>query len=110
MVAFLEIMVLEKTRRKMTGASGSNSHNPEGERWLTILGREDLIGETISYGDRTVPAEDFTDLCSGEGKIRAINTLRGLAALPPNDPKYPAMLNMVQVRFDNYLNGQEGNG
>lgn len=74
----------------------------EGERWLKLLGREDLIGVPIPYHHegRQLRAEEFPLL----DRERVLPIFTYIESLPPDDPKRRELIEAANVTLDHYLN------
>jgi hypothetical protein len=87
--------------------SSRESELPDGERWLTLLGREELIGTPIPYykDGRQLRAEEFPEL--DREAVLPIFTL--IESLPLEDPIRAEKIEAANAALDYWLN-QPGDG
>lgn len=73
---------------------------PDGVRWLKMLGRGDLIGSMCTLKDgRVVAAQDFADACPEY----AIDMLYAMEQLGPEHPLYIENEPTAQHAIESYL-------
>jgi hypothetical protein len=73
----------------------------EGEKYLRLLGLEDLAEREIATAGGTIQARDFLDVC-GE---HARPLLVGFEAMSPDDPSYEATKDALQSLIGRYVEG-----
>lgn len=74
---------------------------PEGARWLELIGYGHLKGRSTGYevDGRPVPAEEFDKLC-GE---HARPIFAALERLSPDDPRYEQFMSIARKAFEGYF-------
>lgn len=69
---------------------------PDGVRWLKLIGRGDLIGVPTKHGQ---PAEEFPSLCPQN----AVDVFISLESLKINDPRREAGIAAARAMIDSHL-------
>ena len=85
------------------GGPETKVQEPDGVRWLKLLGYEDQLGKPLEgrvIEGRQLLAEDFPELC-GE---HAIPVMHGFEAMPSDHPNYDTMKNRLREKVASYLN------
>lgn len=74
----------------------------EGNKYLRLLGLEDLADNEIQTESGTIQARDFLNIC-GE---HARPLLVGFEAMSPDDPRYEATRDALRTIIGRYVEGR----
>lgn len=76
---------------------------PDGERWLRIIGRSHYATQYMKLKDgTTVKGADFPTVCS----THAIEMFKGIDDMDPTDPDYPESIELAQSYLDGHMGDQ----
>lgn len=73
----------------------------EGERYLHLLGLDDLAEREIVTADGTIQARDFLDICGEHARPMLV----GFEAMSHDDPRYEATRDALRGLIGQYVGG-----
>jgi hypothetical protein len=84
-----------------------DAEKSEGQRWLELLGRGDLVGTPIPYykEGRQLRAEEFPIL----DRDAVLPIFTYIESLAPDDPKREEYIEAARATLDHYMNQPAGN-
>lgn len=80
---------------------GDKQEEHEGERYLRLLGLEDLADHEITTTSGTIQARDFLDVCGEHARPMLV----GFEAMSQDDPRYEATKTALRGVISQYVEG-----